>query len=146
LTYPLTEELFTCANMVSSRFSELFIRMEMLNIGQQISSMHQNPTENRSKILGGTSKYTPEALSSVAVSTDARDAKKLSSEVTFFFHYWRFFAWKLSGCIRVSAGTSRNARFTERQLPALSRNRLSNPIPFCWSYDGSFSLQTNSTA
>jgi len=54
----------------------MFIRMEMLNIGQQISSMHQNPTENRSKISGGTSKYTTEALSSVAVSRDARDAKK----------------------------------------------------------------------
>jgi hypothetical protein len=62
--------------MVSSRFSELFIRMEMLNIGQQISSMHQNPTENHSKILGGISKCTTEALSSVAASRDARDVKK----------------------------------------------------------------------
>jgi hypothetical protein len=63
--------------MVSSRFSELFIRMEMLNIGQQISPMHQNPTENRSKISGGTSKYTTVALSSVAVSRDARDLKEI---------------------------------------------------------------------
>jgi hypothetical protein len=76
LTYLLKEELFTCANMVSSRSSELFIRMEMLNIGQQISSMHQNPTGNRSKISGGISKCTIEALSSVAESRDARDAKK----------------------------------------------------------------------
>jgi hypothetical protein len=54
----------------------LFIQIEMLNIGQQISSMHQNPTENRSKISGGTSKFTTVALSSVAVLRDARDAKK----------------------------------------------------------------------
>jgi len=76
LTYLLKEELFTCANMVSSGFSELFIRIEMLNIGQQISSMHQNPTGNRSKISGGTLKCTTVALSSVAASRDARDAKK----------------------------------------------------------------------
>jgi len=75
-----------------------------------------------------------------------RDVKKLSNEVAFFFHYWLFFAWKLIGCIRVSAGTSRNARFNERQLPSLSRNRRSNPIPFCWSYYRRFSTQTNSTA
>jgi len=86
LTYLLKEELFTFANMVPSRFSELFIRMEMLNIGQQISSVHQNPIENRSKISGGISKSTTEALSSVAASRDARDAKKLSNEVIFFFH------------------------------------------------------------
>ena len=91
------EEGSTCANTVSSRFSELFTRMEMLNIGQQISSMHQNPTGNRSKSSGGTSKCTIEALSSVAESRDARDAKKLFNEVTFFFHYWLFFAWKLNG-------------------------------------------------
>ena len=30
--------------------------------------------------------------------------KKLSNEVTFFFHYWLFFDVKLNGCIRVSAG------------------------------------------
>jgi len=92
--------------MVSSRFSELFIWMEMLNIGLQISSVHQNPIENRSRISGGILKSTTEVLSSVAASRDARDAKKLSNEVTFFFHYWLFFAWKLNGCIRVSAGTS----------------------------------------
>ena len=139
-------ELSTCANTVSSRFSELFTWMEMLNIGQQISSMHQNQTGNCSKNLGGTSKCTIEVLSSVAESRDARDAKKLFNEVTFFFHYWLFFAWKLSGWIRVSAGTSRNVRLLERQLPSLSRNRLSNPILFCRSYDGSFSIQANSTA
>lgn len=132
--------------MVSSGFSELFIRMEMLNTGQQISSVHQNPTENHSKISGGTSKSTTEALSSVAASRDARDAKKLSNEATFFFHYWLFFGWKLNGCIRVSAGTSRNARFIERQLPSLSRIRLSNSSLICRSYYGSFSIQTNSTA
>jgi len=49
------EELFTFANTVSSRFSELFIRMEMLNIGQQISSVHQNLTENRSRDFGWNS-------------------------------------------------------------------------------------------
>ena len=59
--------------------------MEMLNIGQQISSVYQNPKEKRSKISGGISKNTTEALSSVAASRDARDAKKLSKEVTFFF-------------------------------------------------------------
>jgi hypothetical protein len=52
----LKKGLFTCANMVSSRFSEPFMLMEMLSIGLEISSMHQNLTENRSKILGGTSK------------------------------------------------------------------------------------------
>ena len=66
----------TCANTVSSRFSELFTQIVMLNIGQLISSMHQNPTGNRSKISGGISKCTIEALSSVAVSRDVRDEKR----------------------------------------------------------------------
>jgi hypothetical protein len=76
LTYLLKEELFTCANIVSSRFSELFIRREMLNIGQQISSVHQNPIENRSRIWDGISRSITAALSSVAGSRDARVAKK----------------------------------------------------------------------
>jgi hypothetical protein len=50
-------------------------RMGMLNIGQQISSVHQNPTENRLNLLGGISKCIPEALNSVAVLRDTRDAK-----------------------------------------------------------------------
>ncbi|MDO9323628.1 MAG: hypothetical protein Q7T80_01590, partial [Methanoregula sp.] len=71
--------------------------MAMLNSGLQIAPMHQNQTGNRSKSSGGTLKCTIDALSSVAESRDARDAKKLSNEVTVFFHYWLIFTWKLSG-------------------------------------------------
>jgi len=93
--FPPKEKLSTCANTGSSRYSELFILTERMNIGQQIFWMRLNLTENRSRTLDGILRNITGALNNVAASRDARVVKMWSSEDIFFFHYLPFFVWNL---------------------------------------------------
>ena len=126
LIFPPKGELFTCANTGSSGCFGLFTPKKNQNTGRLTFWIPRNPTEKRSRTLVGISRSIIVASSSVAVSRDAKVAKKRSSEVTFCSRCLRLFASNLIVWIPALVGTSRNARFIVPLLLALSHLQRSN--------------------